>query len=88
MRHAPTDRAPAWRLLVEPDGDGATNMATDEALLDAYLSPQGRDAAPTLRLYGWNPANVVRPASLGANWDVRFMIIPAVPAALFKWTGL
>ena len=58
MRHAPTDRAPAWRLLVEPDGDGATNMATDEALLDAYLSPQGRDAAPTLRLYGWNPATL------------------------------
>ena len=33
-------------------------MATDEALLDAYLCPQGRDAAPTLRLYGWNPATL------------------------------
>ena len=32
--------------------------------------------------------NVVRPDSLGANWDMRFMVIPAVPASLFKWTGL
>ena len=58
MRRASNDRAPAWRLLIEPDGDGATNMATDEALLDAYLSPQSQDAAPTLRLYGWNPATL------------------------------
>jgi hypothetical protein len=32
--------------------------------------------------------NVVRPDSIGSNWNVRFMVIPAVPAALFKWTGL
>ncbi len=32
--------------------------------------------------------NVVRPDSIGSNWDVRFMVIPALPAALFKWTGL
>ena len=32
--------------------------------------------------------NTVRADSLGSNWDVRFMVIPAVPAALFKWTGL
>jgi hypothetical protein len=32
--------------------------------------------------------NVVRPDSVGANWDMRFMVIPAIPAALFKWTGL
>ncbi len=58
MPRASTDRAPAWRLLVEPDADGAANMATDEALLDAYLGPEGVDAAPTLRLYGWNPATL------------------------------
>ena len=32
--------------------------------------------------------NVARPDSIGSNWDVRFMVIPAGPAALFKWTGL
>ena len=47
-----------WRLLVDPDADGAENMAVDEALLDAYLTPEGRDAAPTLRLYGWRPGTL------------------------------
>ena len=32
--------------------------------------------------------NVVRPDSIGSSWGLRFMVIPAVPAALFKWTGL
>ncbi len=32
--------------------------------------------------------NVVRADTIGSNWNVRFMIIPALPAALFKWTGL
>ena len=32
--------------------------------------------------------NVVRPDSIGSNWGFRFYVIPAVPAALFKWTGL
>jgi len=32
--------------------------------------------------------NVVRPDTIGSNWDLRLMVIPAVPAALFKWTGL
>jgi lipoate-protein ligase A len=51
--------------LIEADADGAANMATDEALLDAYLSPQGCDRPPTLRLYGWNPATL----SLGKGQD-------------------
>ena len=29
--------------------------------------------------------NVVRPDSVGADWDFRFFIIPAVPSAMFKW---
>jgi hypothetical protein len=29
--------------------------------------------------------NVERPNSVGADWDFRFMVIPAAPAALFKW---
>lgn len=77
MRRAPTDRAPAWRLLIDPDGDGATNMATDEALLDAYLSPQGRAAPPTLRLYGWSPATL----SLGKGQVARGSHDPAYLAA-------
>ena len=32
--------------------------------------------------------NVVRPDSIGSNWGFRFYVIPAVPAAIFKWTGL
>jgi lipoate-protein ligase A len=41
-----------WRLLVSPPTDGATNMATDEAIaraVGAGLVP------PTLRLYAWEP---------------------------------
>jgi hypothetical protein len=29
--------------------------------------------------------NVVRPNSVGADWNFRFFIIPAAPSALFKW---
>jgi hypothetical protein len=29
--------------------------------------------------------NVVRPDTVGADWDLRFMIIPAMPSALFSW---
>ncbi len=29
--------------------------------------------------------SVVRPDDLGAEWDLRFFMIPAVPSALFKW---
>lgn len=32
--------------------------------------------------------NVVRPDSIGSNCGFRFYVIPALPAALFKWTGL
>jgi lipoate-protein ligase A len=39
------------RLLPEQFADGATNMATDEALLEAA-------ERPTLRLYGWTRATI------------------------------
>jgi hypothetical protein len=29
--------------------------------------------------------NVIRPDTVGADWDLRFYIIPAVPSALFGW---
>lgn len=38
------------RLLVDPHGTGAHNMARDEALL--------AEGVPTVRLYGWRPACV------------------------------
>jgi lipoyl(octanoyl) transferase len=42
-----------WRLIVDEACDGATNMAIDEAILEAV----GRGARlPTLRLYRWEPA--------------------------------
>jgi len=47
----------AWRLIVEGEADGASNMATDEAMLGAY-DGERRDAPPTLRIYGWRPAAI------------------------------
>jgi lipoate-protein ligase A len=41
-----------WRLLISPPTDGATNMATDEAILRAVSAGQ---VPPTLRLYAWTP---------------------------------
>ncbi len=50
----------AWRLLVTPPADGATNMAIDEAILHALADGRGR---PTLRFYQWDPPCL----SLGYN---------------------
>lgn len=45
--------APAtWRLLVSITADGATNMATDEAIVRAVAAGL---VPPTLRLYAWDP---------------------------------
>lgn len=41
-----------WRLLVDGSADGATNMAIDEAILDAVVSGAN---PPTLRFYEWSP---------------------------------
>jgi len=53
--------APPWRLVVDAAADGPWNMAVDETLL---LACEDR-AAPTLRLYGWNPATL----SLGSRQE-------------------
>jgi lipoyl(octanoyl) transferase len=46
--------APAvWRLLDTGLGDGAWNMAVDEAILTAVST---HESPPTLRFYGWEPA--------------------------------
>lgn len=42
-----------WRLLNTGEADGATNMATDEAILRAVAAGL---ALPTLRFYAWQPA--------------------------------
>ena len=41
-----------WRLIPYEVSDAATNMAIDEAILDAHLEGS---SPPTLRLYGWSP---------------------------------
>ena len=44
--------AARWRLLDSGAGDGATNMATDHALLDRAADPAAADEA-VLRIYAW-----------------------------------
>ena len=41
-----------WRLVNTGYNDGATNMAIDEAIMQAVAE---EEAPPTLRLYGWDP---------------------------------
>jgi lipoate-protein ligase A len=42
-----------WRIIFHPSGNGAWNMAVDEAVLEAVAQNQ---VLPTLRLYSWDPA--------------------------------
>jgi lipoate-protein ligase A len=42
-----------WRLILDPPASGPWNMAVDEAILETVDREAG---APTLRLYGWQPA--------------------------------
>ena len=65
-----------WRLLVHEPDDGAWNMAVDEAIFEAYVAAT-RPPAPTLRLYGWNPATV----SLGRSQRAEGAHDPRVLAA-------
>ncbi len=48
-----TQSSAAWRIINSPAADGATNMAIDEAILEAVRQGQ---SPPTLRLYSWQPA--------------------------------
>lgn len=49
-----------WRLIVDAEADGASNMAVDEAILRAVAAGS---RPPTLRFYGWSPPCL----SLGRN---------------------
>lgn len=42
-----------WRLLRDGAADGCTNMAVDEAILEAFIAGE---APPTVRFYRWQPA--------------------------------
>ncbi len=44
-----------WRLILSGHSDGYTNMAVDEAIMEAVGA---QIAPPTLRLYGWRPPAV------------------------------
>jgi lipoate-protein ligase A len=50
----------AWRLIVDGEADGATNMAADEAILSAVIDGA---SPPTLRFFAWSPPCL----SLGRN---------------------
>lgn len=64
-----------WRLLDTGPGDGFTNMAVDEALLEAYAAGS---TSPTLRFYTWSPPAV----SLGYGQAIDTDIDPATCQAL------
>ena len=82
MDSIPKPRPPAresvpWRLVLgdgvtEGPRDGATNMALDQALLDAVCG----GAAPVLRLYRWSPATL----SFGRNQPARGLYDPVEAA--------
>ena len=52
--------AATWRLIIDGEADGATNMAVDEAIM---TSVREGTSLPTLRLYAWSPPCL----SLGRN---------------------
>jgi lipoate-protein ligase A len=76
-----TDKYPPaiWRLLITPPLDGATNMAIDEAILQALAEGQGR---PTLRFFQWEPACL----SLGYNQHWQDIDEAACRALGYTWT--
>jgi lipoate-protein ligase A len=44
--------AATWRLIIGSEADGATNMAVDQAILEAMIEGI---SPPTLRFYAWSP---------------------------------
>src|SRR5260221_10544445 len=72
------EAAERWRLIVDSPCDGPTNMAIDEAILEAVGKG---DAPPTLRLFAWEPAclslgyaqpvaDIARDRLAGNGWDL------------------
>jgi lipoate-protein ligase A len=63
-----------WRLIVDAEADGPSNMAADEAILRAVAAGS---QPPTLRFYGWSPACL----SLGRNQPLADADLAACRAA-------
>ncbi|MEJ2734516.1 MAG: lipoate--protein ligase family protein [Anaerolineae bacterium] len=67
--------APAvWRLVVDGEADGATNMAMDQAILEAVVEGV---SPPTLRFYAWSPPCL----SLGRSQALADVDLAACKAA-------
>ena len=67
--------APAvWRLVIDGEADGATNMAIDQAILNAVVAGVSR---PTLRFYAWSPPCL----SLGRSQELADVDLAACSAA-------
>ena len=63
-----------WRLILDGEADGATNMAVDEAILTVMLKGA---SPPTLRFYAWSPPCL----SLGRNQPLAGADLAACRAA-------
>ncbi|MFN2292038.1 MAG: biotin/lipoate A/B protein ligase family protein [Anaerolineae bacterium] len=63
-----------WRLIVDGEADGPSNMAVDEAILRAVAAGS---QPPTLRFYGWSPPCL----SLGRNQPLADADLTACRAA-------
>lgn len=73
------ERIRAWRLIEDPPGEPAWNMALDEALLEAWRPGD----APILRLYGWSPAAL----SLGRFQPAGDVTCPAGAVVVRRISG-
>lgn len=64
----------SWRLLLSGRNDGATNMAIDEALWQAFTEQlnAGNNSSPILRFYGWQPACLSLGYAQRAEREVNF----------------
>lgn len=69
----------AWRLLVTPPMDGATNMAVDEAILHAIAEGA---SLPTIRFFQWEPPSL----SLGYNQRSADVDEAACERLGYTWT--
>ena len=65
-----------WRIVLDGEADGATNMAIDEAILTAVVEGT---SPPTLRFYGWSPPCVTLGRSQPmADADLEFCRVAGV----------
>lgn len=63
-----------WRLVIDGEADGATNMAVDQAILESVVEGVSR---PTVRFYAWSPPCL----SLGRSQGLADVDLAACSAA-------